>query len=340
MAYFLSDYTFAARYPFTSSAKELMKARSVEVSEEMAELGFERLKSALGGEIKRKVFIHEEDAIEEIISYAAARMILSHMRNRFLSSRYAVAEAKKTFAYLGSESEENVELLAKDLGMDAISSESGKFTVDVADFLMYAPKDVHYKLVSRELSAGRVPITSHERLRLMEEAVKKYSERIPETQSVPPAIKRFAEKLYALLPKIEPQKISFKEGDNPPCVEAILEMLRKHENVGHSGRWLLAVYLINAGVSTGDMLKIFSNAPDYDEKVSTYQIEHARKKGYRMPSCSSVSAYGYCVAACNIKNPMNWARRKSRMPKPQPNASPEPAKPAATPAQEKGERDA
>ncbi|MDD5337648.1 MAG: hypothetical protein PHS02_04145 [Candidatus ainarchaeum sp.] len=314
MAYFLSDYAFAARYPFTSTAKELMKERSIDVNESMAELGFERLKSALRGEIKRKLILHEEDAVEEIIAYAAARMMLSHMRNRFLANRYAVAEAKKAFAYLGSESAENVDRVAKDMGLNSFSLENGKLSVDIADFLTYAPKDVHYGLVSRELGAGRVSVNEHERLRLIEEAIKKYLERVPETQSVPPAIKKFAEKLYALLPKIEPQKISFKEGDNPPCIEAILELLKKHENVGHSGRWLLAVYLINAGVSTQDMLKIFSNAPDYNEKISTYQIEHARKKSYRMPSCSSVAVYGYCVAVCNIGNPMNWARRKSRLP--------------------------
>lgn len=318
MAYFLADYIYAAKYPFSSKAKEIMRKESINADDELAERGFDRLNSALkDGEIRRKVFLHEEDAVGEIMAYAAARMILSNMRNRFLTNKYAIAESKKTFAYLGEESEENLLELAKDLGITSFKNEGGKHTVDMADFLLYSPKDVHYKLISRELFFGRVPINEHERIRLISEAVKKYAEKLPEAQSLPPAIKKAADKLYALLPKIEPQKISFKEGENPPCIEAILELLKKHENVGHSGRWLLAVYMINRGVGNDDIAKIFSNAPDYNDRTTIYQIEHARKRGYKMPNCSSVLSYGYCVADCRINNPMNW-RGRAKPPPPLP----------------------
>lgn len=316
MAYFLSDYVFAAKYPFSSKAKEIMRGQSVEANDLMAERGFERLSSALRGEIRRKLFLHEEDAINEIIGYAAARMILSHMRNRFLTGRYAVAESKKTFSYLGEESGEDIISLAKDLGISSFRNENNRMSIDVADFLLYAPRDVHYKLISRELANGRVPINEHERSRLISEAVKKYMERVPPAQAVPPAIKAAAEKLYALLPKIEPQKISFKEGENPPCIESILELLKKHENVGHTGRWLLVVYLINKGMGNAGILGIFSNAPDFSEKTTLYQIEHARKRGYKMPNCSSIAGYGYCVANCGINNPMSWRGRAKAPAKP------------------------
>lgn len=314
MVYFLSDYIFAAKYPFSSKAKEIMREHSVEANDQIAEMGFERLKSALNGEIKKKIFIHEEDAIVEILSYAAARMILSYMRNRYLANRYAIAEAKKTFSYLSKESKENILSLARDVGINSFS-EDQTLTVDVSDFLLYSPKDMHYKLIRRDLRQGRVRINQHEQIRLIEEAVKKYAEKIPESQSVPPAIKKVAEKLHTLLPKIEPQKISFKEGENPPCIEALLDVMKKHENVGHTGRWLLAVYLINRGMSTPDIVNIYSNAPDFNERISTYQIEHARKRGYKMPNCVSVFGYGYCVADCKITNPMNWKRSKTMLKK-------------------------
>ncbi len=306
MVYFLADYVFAAKYPFSRKAKEIMRSRTIETDEFMAELGFERIASALGKGIKEKIFLHEEDAVQEMISYAAARMILSHMRNRFLTNRYAVAESKKTFAYLQNESEESQSELAKDAGIASFRIENGKQSVDVADFLLFAPKDVHYKLIRRELADGRVGITAHERTRLIAEAVKKYLETVPPAQGMLVPIKKAAERLYALLPKIEPQKIAFREGENPPCIEAILEVLKKHENVGHTGRWLLAVYLINRGMATAEIVKIFSNAPDFSEKTSTYQIEHARKRAYSMPRCSSIVGYGYCVADCGISNPLNW----------------------------------
>ncbi len=312
MAYFFHDYVFAAKYPFSSRAREIMRGISPEIGDLLAEKGFERLSAALKGQSGKKVFLHENDAVEEIMAYAAARMILSHMRNRFLANKYAVSEAKRASAYLAEEKDENISELAKDFGIALFHPGNGKLAVDIADFLMFAPKDVHYKLVSRELGNGRVLINEKERNRLIEEAVKKHVEKIPEAQAIPPAIKKAAERLQALLPKIEPQKISFREGENPLCVETILEMFKKHENVGHTGRWLLAVYLINRGMGTEDMLKIFSNAPDYNEKIAAYQIEHARKRGYKMPNCSSVIGYGYCVADCRITNPLNWRKKTGK----------------------------
>ena len=309
MAYFFADYAFAAKYPFSQRAKEIMREQTVEISDYVAEAGFERLSSALRGETRRKMFVHEQDAIDEILAYAASRMLLMHMRNSFLTNRYAVSEAKKAFAYLESESDENVSALASDMGLDSFKKEGGRITVDVAHFLLYSPKDVHYKLISREINHGQVAITEHERVRLIEEAVKKYMEKLPPQQAVPQSIKKTAEKLKALLPKIEPQQVSFKEGENPPCIEGLLDMMRKHENVGHTGRWLLAVYLINRGMSTSDMLKIYSNSPDYNQKTTAYQIEHARKRGYKMPNCASVLTYGYCVSSCGITNPMGWRKR-------------------------------
>ncbi|MEW6528545.1 MAG: hypothetical protein AB1391_01505 [Candidatus Micrarchaeota archaeon] len=312
MAYFLKDCIFAAKYPFSSKAKEIIRDQNIDVHETMAERGFERLSSALKGRIKRRIFFHNEDGINEIMAYASARMILSFMRNRFLTNKYAIAESKKTFSYLNEESDENMLLVAKELGINSFFSEDNEHFVGVADFLCYAPKDVHYKLIVRELSNGAVRITKHERMRLISEAVKKYMEKTPEMQSVPPAIKKISEKLYALLPKIEPKKISFREGENPPCIEAILELINKHENIGHSGRWLLAVYLINRGMDNENMMKIFSSAPDFNEKITQYQIEHARKRAYIMPNCSSVLSYGYCTVNCGIINPLNYKKSQNK----------------------------
>lgn len=303
MTHFLKDYEFAAKYPFSAKAKEIMRIQqNIEVNDFMAECGFERLSAAFKQGFKTKVFLHEDDAIKEMIGYATARMMLAYMHNRFLINKYAIAESKKVFAYLADESKENIQKLAVDIGINSFDEN----TVDIAHFLLFAPKDVHYKLIARELANGRVPINKHEQIRMIAEAVKKYMEKIPQAPQVPVCIKKTCERLYALLPKIEPQKISFKEGENPPCIESILEMIKKHENVGHTGRWLLAVYLINKGMSTEQILSIFSNAPDYNEKIATYQIEHAKKREYKMPNCSSLISYGYCIAQCKITNPMIW----------------------------------
>ena len=58
------------------------------------------------------------------------------------------------------------------------------------------------------------------------------------------------------------------------------------------------------------ILELFSNFPDFKEKISRYQIEHAKKQAYVSPACGTVRGYGLCVANCRIGNPLNW-RSKS-----------------------------
>lgn len=304
MSYFLSDYIFAAKYPFSSKAKKIIEQRTIEINELVGESGLERIKSVLTGKLKQKVFLHEEDAIKELIEYAVCRMILSYMNNRFLTNKHAIAESKKAYAYFQNENNESLLELAKDLGINTLVNTGDKITIGLADFLVFAPHDIPYKLIFREITNGRVVINKHEEIRLMAEAVKKYNEKTVDIKNVPNIIKKIEKEIYELLLKIEPQKISFKEGEAPPCMEAILELLKKHENVGHNGRWILAVYLINRGLDNQKILEIFSNAPDYNEKIVSYQLEHIRKRGYKMPNCSSILNYGYCIKNCGITNPL------------------------------------
>jgi DNA primase large subunit len=107
------------------------------------------------------------------------------------------------------------------------------------------------------------------------------------------------------MPKSE-SKITIKVGDHPPCVMKLLEEAKKHENLPHHARWYLATYLLAIGTSEDDIAKIYSDLPDFSEKVTRYQVSHIKKKGYNVPSCSTVMTYGLCCAVCRIGHPMNW----------------------------------
>jgi DNA primase large subunit len=315
MAFFVSDYVFACKYPFSQKAKMIMSESGMVFGKEEAEAGLERILSGLGKGIKGRTIIKESDGQKELASYAAARMIISNMRNRYVTNRMAVAESKRAFANLSGAPEAEVAAISGEVGVGAaLAAGKDRMQIGVAQFLLFAPKDSHYRLVSRELESGRVGITRHEWVRLIEEAVKKTYERIPEPHGEPPEeVKACIAKISATLPKIEPRKISFGEGEVPPCINSILATLSRHENVGHTGRWLLAVYLINGGVSDEEIVKVFSSAPDFSEDITRYQVGHARNKRYMMPNCATVLAQGYCVAECGITNPLGW--RKGMRPK-------------------------
>jgi len=103
----------------------------------------------------------------------------------------------------------------------------------------------------------------------------------------------------------------------PPCIERLIEELRRGENLSHFARFTLATFLIHAGWTVDQIVDLFRNAPDFDEKVTRYQVEHlAGKRGggkkYDPPSCARIQQEGLCVADCGVRHPLELLRRRPR----------------------------
>ena len=281
--------------------------------------GLARLKSALSGKWMKSTAVHESEKLAEVASYAVSRMILSYMRNRYLTNKFAVAEAKLAHSFFEKEGDGALGTISEELGISVkkenqsdrfvtIHGVNGILFVPLPAYLKFSPRSIDYKLVNRSVSNGFVSVNPHERRRLMEEAVRKKAGEIPQLRGgVPDSIKKAAENLKSDLPKIEPQStVTFKEGDNPPCMEKLLESLKKHENLNHQSRWALAVYLTARGMSVEQIVSLYSNLPDFNEKITKYQVEHIKKRGYSVPSCATLLSYGICCADCRIGSPLNW----------------------------------
>ena len=75
-------------------------------------------------------------------------------------------------------------------------------------------------------------------------------------------------------------------------------MIKAGENVPHMGRFALVSFLNSLKLSTNDILKIFSTAPDYEEERTRYQIEHIAGKisstSYTPPGCDKMRTFGIC----------------------------------------------
>lgn len=299
------DLVFACKYPFTEEGRKAVAENGIQINEVIAEKALKRVVAALKNEARICRPVHISDQLEEIGSYGGARMLLAHLGNRFLINKFAVSEAKKAHEIMRGESRENIEKLQGELGIVPCAHE-GRTALPVATYLKFAPKSKDYRLVRRSVKAGFVEVEGREVLRLMEEAVKMRVGEIGRLKGAPEVVKKYSDSLMKLVPRAAPMKMSFREGDNPPCIEKLLNIAKKHENLGHQGRWSLAVYLINRGVEYEKILRIFSNFPDYEEKIAAYQIKHAIKRGYGMPSCGMMLSYGLCVADCGIKSPLGW----------------------------------
>ncbi|MFH1470719.1 MAG: hypothetical protein ABIF01_03150 [Candidatus Micrarchaeota archaeon] len=298
------DLLFNARYPFSKSAREYAETVGLKLEYELVEKGRRR---AEDGVLRKRIATLGDggfDLENEISSYAVARIIVSQIGSRQAIESYSIAEAKRASAHLKADSDENLLSLAKDFG---IESEIG---VPVLKYLAYAPKESPYKLVNMKLEKGTVRITKGQLVRVLEEAIKlRILGSLPlKMEKVPPGIKKVAEDIKALMPKPEVKIVI--AGERPPCIQVMLERLAKGENLPHSARWTLTIYLLKTGMKPGEIIRLFSTSPDYSERVTRYQVEYILKKGYSMPSCRLIDSHGHCVYRCGIRSPLSYRGKR------------------------------
>jgi DNA primase large subunit len=103
----------------------------------------------------------------------------------------------------------------------------------------------------------------------------------------------------------------------PPCIKHAIEVLEKGENLPHSGRFMLATFLLNKGQTVEQIAPLFKNAPDYNPKVTIYQLNQlsgvSGTTEYKCPSCEKVKSQNLCfpVPACDtIINPLQFGRKR------------------------------
>ncbi|MCX6770616.1 MAG: hypothetical protein NTX79_01030 [Candidatus Micrarchaeota archaeon] len=305
----MADLLFCSHYPFSSAAKAHMAGRGMEIVSSYVEKAEGRVREAIETGKVRKVPSLSDAQEEELALYAIARMIVSCANNRYLINRYAVAEAKKTSDYLSSDASAHPEYVgdvAAEFGMRFEKSGS-HFLVPLGSYLPCTPRSTDYKLANREVAAGKVLVSSHERVRMLEEAVKKKIEReLPIRAAFPDEVKAAGARVLALLPRLETAVVKVGQENYPPCVRRMIEELSLNVNLPHTARVALGIYLVRAGVATDKIVDIFRGAPDFSENTTRYQVEYLRTKGYSMPSCATMDSYGACIAECRCGTPMNF----------------------------------
>jgi len=113
---------------------------------------------------------------------------------------------------------------------------------------------------------------------------------------------------------VEGQKTSTTLHGDPPCMVAILEALKRGENLPHTARFAITTYLLKRGWDVEQIVDLFRNAPDFNEKITRYQVQHIAgraggRKEYAVPSCKTMREWGLCITNCGIKNPLEYGRK-------------------------------
>lgn len=329
-----------ARYPFLNDSKSYVKENAPSIEELLDDplyerariIGVERLDKAFKDrDVGNRSLATESDCIMELLSYPIARMIAVCIDDNYFKRRYALAEAYHFYKSLINEPTSFIIKISKEFNMNVKQDENkNELGIYFTDYLRNAPtRYKEWKIINRELKKGYIKISHKDLTRLIQEALRnrineeldkrECSETIYKTFSSD--IKRIKNNVFTHRKKIEAAPVGKLSVEKlPPCMKGILAAIQSGENVPHMGRFALVAFLNSLKLSTGDILKLFSSAPDYEEEKTRYQVEHITgsisSTSYNPPGCEKMRTYGICPVdkiddLCKkTKHPMSYYRLK------------------------------
>lgn len=315
----LDDTRLFAEYPFLPGAELLVEGQGLSVRALLEEPAYERAR-----EIGRaRVRAGQDDprgagGIAELVnatpeerylSFLFARLVLSAAPSAAGLRRWAVSEAKRAYARLQKAAPAELEQVGQLLGTGLESSARG-VRVELTDYVrLSAPiREAEFRLSSQEVERGAVFVPAVRAARLLQEAIRReLSVAAPLTPELSGVVRtreaglleEVARRLPVAFERGRPTPTSLRRDRFPPCIRKMQRTLEKGENLSHSGRFCLAAFLHRAGADEETIVDAFRGAPDFDEAVTRYQVEHISHRdggrGYEPPECDTLRSHGLCA---------------------------------------------
>lgn len=327
-----------AKYPFLKGTASYLKRLNLTLNDitssstaRILKRGRERVENAI---LNLTIGKRDDDPVE-IPSFAVAVLLAMSTGNQFVKRRYALAEAKQAYLYLQNEPPEKLVRVAQDfewcISLDK-TMVSTPYAILFTDYLRNTThlRDKKWKLVNRSLKNGIVYLNAHDVARLLQEEIRRRIEeklQSPEQFKPPDEISQIATEIN----KIAAEKIGVQKQEMmpqamvqeafPPCIKALYASATSGKHLSHIGRFTLTSFLVNIGLSPEQVAELFSNAADYNERLTRYQVEHiAGDRGsgtkYSPPKCETLQTHGLCTGMDNlcrrIYHPMRYYKLKAK----------------------------
>jgi DNA primase large subunit len=325
-----------AKYPFLKESTEYIKRLNVKIEdlanpelERVLERAEERVEDAI---LYRLVGRKRRNEEIEILSFPAAIMLTVATESSFIKKRYALAEAKRIYEDLKEESKEQILEIAADLGWKLTLNQQGvsplEFAVDFQDYLKSTThlRDKKWKLVNRFLSKGAVFLSRNEASRLLSEEARRHIEEKLEAEELPGFPKKITN-VAERIKRLSAEKIGKAELEEfpkvmvqaafPPCIAALYLAFSSGRHISHIGRFALTSFLINIGMPAENVIELFKNISDFNEKMTRYQVEHiagetGSRTRYIPPRCDTLQTHGICTnrdEVCRrVRHPLAYYR--------------------------------
>jgi DNA primase large subunit len=323
-----------AKYSFLNEASDYIRETHFEFEEfnrpEMKHV-IDRAAERIEIEITKGLVYEKLDKYEiEILTFLVTLIIAKSIGSESILKKYSLFEAMRAEKYLTEDlrKERNNErkrlLLFKifedlfKINVDLDSKDNNLFKVRVTDYLTRAPNfhEEEWKLINRLVHNGYVYLDADETVRLIRSELTSLIYSRVKTMTLSNLPESIKAKVDDLRTKLKPhyEYRRYQPTHYPPCIKKALEIMNRGENLPHSARLMLATYMLAIGKSVDDIVILFHNAPDYNENITKYQVEHlAGNRGshtkYSVPSCEKLRNENLCFATeeCNgITNPIQF----------------------------------
>ncbi len=329
-----------AKYPFLAEAGSYLQDKGFTLEQFgtdpdlkiIVDKAFDRIIASTDGKIYLpKLDIDQKDSILplEVFSFLIAIVLLKLCGMNTLINRFSLAESRRAEKFLERDLSDNSiktneELAIKifhDIFKIDVKKQDQFFVIPIQDYVKHAINfhEREWKLINRRVEHGHVFLSSHETVRLIRKELGNYINLKIKSANIPPISEQFNDKIQQLNQIAKKfSTITITSTEYPPCIKHALKILEKGENLPHSGRFMLATFLLGRGKSVVEIAPLFKNAPDYNEKITLYQLnqisgESGSGTKYAPPSCDKIKSNNLCFAIpeCdNIINPSQFGKTK------------------------------
>jgi DNA primase large subunit len=333
----LNERARLADYPFLPGAESLVAESAPSVGDLLRHPGYQRAREVGRARIRAAIDdptgasgvaeLPHLDPEERYLSFQYARLVLSAARTRAPIRRWAVAEAKEATGRLAEEDLETVLDISRRLGVP-LELDGNEVAFRLPDYVRLATaiREAEFRLVHQAVHGGLVRVSRARAVRLLQEGIRRELGRPMELAE--PARAAVVEAEGALLADVEARMPApttrtgagvgpLRPEIFPPCIRAMRRTLQDGENLSHAGRFALAAFLHRAGADAETIVDSYRGAPDFDESVTRYQVEHITQRdegrGYSPSECATLQTHGLCfkegdrqskVAADQLPDPL------------------------------------
>ncbi|HJJ48464.1 MAG TPA: DNA primase large subunit PriL [Methanocorpusculum sp.] len=316
-----------SHYPFLKEAQDELSKRDIKpvgLSKTPAGVRYldeacARVGLAVEAKIDQIYGDTKDDPVLDIVTFVLAKILVKCTKDRRTRERFAKMEARRIYKYLNVETEDVLKSrVCKEIGVSFAGD-----SLSVPDYVCMASKmpDAKWRLINREVTSGRVSVTTDEHEVLIEEKIRSLIFESLSGSVIDTLAAEYQPWTDKILAKVQERTLAefgaIEETAFPPCIQAIIAGAAAGVNLTHSARFSLVAFMNSIGMDVNQIEGIFSRSPDYNPDMTMYQVNHILSNDYVPPSCATMLTHGVCVnkdMLCEkAVHPLNYYRMQKKM---------------------------